>query len=227
MISRTFSTRRCSWHDYSTPGWYYLEFRTRKGKVIFGDEEQPTADQAECRRKLYEIASAIPDRYPEARVDTLRVLPASAHLLVHVLTHRNQGCCLNFATYDDWWNHRRTMTVPLLAGFFETHSGISINELHGTPGQRVWEGRFGDRILEDEYAATLIRDVLRGDPEGRIATMLMNRNHKRECDTLTSWPMMLDTIVRTRDWIRPYIVDTTEREAYKPPPKIEEEDSPE
>lgn len=219
MISRTYSTHRCIWHDYSSPGWYYLEFRTRLGREIFGDGQDRNADQNECRSIVETVASTLPDRYPEARVDTITVLPASAHILLQVLTHRNIGHCQNFASYDEWWNHRRTMTVPLIAGYFETHTGISINTIHDTPGERVWERRFGDRILKDEYSVSLVRDLMRGDPDGRIAAMCFKSYRRGKSNKPTLWSELLDALVRTRIWIPPFTYDPDLLASYKAPLK--------
>lgn len=217
-ISRTYSTHRCPWHDYSKPGWYYLAYETRNSIKYFGDAVKLGDDQAACRLIVNDAIAMLPERYPEIRLDTARVWPSSVHLLVQVLKHRYPARCGNFKTYEEWWIHRRTMTIPLISGFFETHSSQAINLQYGSPGQCVWKNRYGDRILEDMDAVSLVREILSGDPDGRVVAMMWGQSR---VSSVVSEPITLlqalNSVVRTTRWIRPFVLDTANLERYAKP----------
>ena len=49
------------------------------------------------------------------------------------------------------------MTIPIIIGYLKMNSAKRINDMRGTPGERVWQRGYYDRIvrIDREYAATV------------------------------------------------------------------------
>jgi len=153
------STKRHPDHDYSSPGWYHLTLHTHGRIDAFGSLGSGAMRLDECGAILGGVLDTLPERYPCARIDTVRILPDRVDLLVEIVTHRNPD---GKKSKNDpgWKKYRRTMTIPLLAGFLKTRSAIRINELRNTPGQPVWQRRYSDRVLRDKKQIAEVRSML-------------------------------------------------------------------
>ena len=49
-------------------------------------------------------------------------------------------------------------------GAFKTRSTKNVNRLRGTPGARLWQRNYWDRIIHDEYELSRVREYIRRNP---------------------------------------------------------------
>jgi len=56
------------------------------------------------------------------------------------------------------------MTIPRIVGYFKMNSAKRINRMRGTPGERVWQRNYYERVARSEDELRRIREYIAGNP---------------------------------------------------------------
>jgi REP element-mobilizing transposase RayT len=56
------------------------------------------------------------------------------------------------------------MTIPLVVGYFKMNTAKRINQLRGTPGRRVWQRDYYERVIRNERHLYAVRRYIRDNP---------------------------------------------------------------
>lgn len=57
------------------------------------------------------------------------------------------------------------MTISLVVGYLKMNSGKRINEMRGTPGDRLWQRGYYDRIVRIEKEYNALTEYILTNPE--------------------------------------------------------------
>jgi REP element-mobilizing transposase RayT len=61
-------------------------------------------------------------------------------------------------------NHMRSQSLSSLVAGFKPPVKIKINEIRNTPGKKVWQRSFYDRVIRDEDELNRIREYIINNP---------------------------------------------------------------
>jgi hypothetical protein len=155
------------WHDYSSPGWYYLAFETRNRRELLGSSH--TIETGTILNANGEIVRAViastPERYPFYQTDSDFIEPNRVNLLIEIHQHRFPSRPEVFETREAWLHYRRIMGTSLIVGNIKMTSAREINTLNQSSGKSVWSDKYYDRVLYEEDVVAVVREALRkGQP---------------------------------------------------------------
>ena len=159
-------TARCPKWDYSSPGYYFVTIVTQDrghlfGKILRGEmrfNQYGKIVHDEWLR-TFEIRS-------ELHRDEFIVMPNHLHGIIRISVVETRGraslrerresqCGIAF---------RAPRSISSFIGGYKSSVTKRINKLRNTPGARVFQPRFHDRIIRNEKELFLIRRYIRNNP---------------------------------------------------------------
>ncbi|HOJ03549.1 MAG TPA: hypothetical protein PK916_06060 [Bacteroidota bacterium] len=155
----TMSSRRCTEHDYSSPGTYHLELplledsaplvRRIKGRDVATEEG---------RIVLRELGESLHRQGRRVRLDALELQPLMLVLVVTVLSRPNLLRRM-LLMMDKWLYQRRMALIPLFVGHVKMNSARRINTMKQQGAGSYWREGYRDRVVYDaaEAAALVAR----------------------------------------------------------------------
>jgi REP element-mobilizing transposase RayT len=141
-------------YDYSQAGMYFVTACTRERVCSFGEiingEMYPT-DAGEIVRMVWD---ALPEHYPQIALDIFVVMPNHVHGIVVI---EPVGAGLKPAP-----TARHGLSEVMRA--FKTFSSRRINEMRETPGDKIWQRSFWERVIRNDEELDRIREYIQNNP---------------------------------------------------------------
>ena len=172
---------RLKGYDYSRPGAYFVTVVVRDRLCLFGDVVDGEMRLNEIGRLIVEACEWLAGRYPHVGLDAYVVMPNHLHGII-VLT--DEGWRGDSGSGSDRVSDGRGSSVSVgrssrggsrtaptgrkslgrLVGAFKTVSTKRVNLIRGTPGQRLWQRNFYERVIRNDRELDDIRDYIVGNP---------------------------------------------------------------
>lgn len=135
--------------DYRLPGTYFVTTITLERIPLLGALEQGQCVPSPFGEIVRDVWQRVPENVPGVMLDAFVVMPDHIHALI-VLPDCNEST---------------PIALSRIVGWAKSRSAHGINLLRGTPGQRVWQTSFHDRIVRDTEALIRIRDYIESNPK--------------------------------------------------------------
>lgn len=186
-INRRPNSLRHPCADYSDPGAYFVTLCTHDRLPLFGEITDGKFHGNDYSRIVWEIWRSIPDRYPQISIDAAIVMPDHFHgiIIIHEQPtlnivgavhepplHNNDGSFIDAGNEPPLQESpqphpqpRRIMTIPLVIGYLKMNTAKQINTLRGTPGDRLWQRGYYDRIVRIEKEYNALTEYILTNPE--------------------------------------------------------------
>jgi len=161
-------------YDYSQPGSYFVTICTPDSECLFGD----VRDGKMALNGLGEIVAEswqwVERQYEYVVLDEWVIMPNHLHGII-VITDCVDGSRGDDSRGDDLCRGgSRTAPTRLgkpkrkplgrLIGAFKTVSTKRINEIHNTPGAKLWQRNYYEHIIRDENELNRIRIYIEQNP---------------------------------------------------------------
>lgn len=144
-------------YDYASPGAYFV--------TVCAYRRECTLDVPELRTVLEETWRQTPLHFPHVTTDSLVVMPNHVHGIVWVL---ERGVVVGAQHAAPLPVQPRLAVRPGSLGAivrsFKSASARRVNELRHTPGARVWQRNYYERVIRDEDELSRIREYVRLNP---------------------------------------------------------------
>ena len=150
---------RLKGYDYSRPGAYFVTIVVHDRLCLFGDVVDGEMRLNEAGGLIVEAWEWLEERYPYVELDAYVVMPNHLHGIVVLTDEGWEG--------DDGGPRNVPMgrkTLGRLVGAFKTVSTKRFNGMQGTPGERLWQRDFYERVIRDDRELDLIREYIEGNP---------------------------------------------------------------
>lgn len=144
------SLRHQGWH-YGAAGYYFVTICTAGRECVFDSDTLKTTVES-VLRDLPSFKSA-----SEIVLDEWIVMPNHIHLIIIIL----QG----IAPDSPRPNKTISGTIGALVGTFKSTATRRINNLRRTPGAKLWQRGYHDRIIRNESQLNAIRAYIVANPE--------------------------------------------------------------
>lgn len=155
-------------HDYAAGGTYFVTVCTEGRVCLFGEVRDG---------RMYSNASGLIVEQewmgtgvirPDVDIDVFAVMPNHLHGLVTITPPAT-----SIAVWDAETSRRAHSGVPLrrprslssIVGQFKATSTRTINELRGTPGAKVWQRGFHDRMVRNDEEFDRIASYIVTNPD--------------------------------------------------------------
>lgn len=164
---------RLAGYDYSSAGWYFITVCTKNREQvlntivdgeIFGTEH--TEIILQCWFEL--------TKYYHCILDEFIIMPDHIHGIVHIphverihefsLQHRNEFYLQPNANIKQYRTLRRQMMLPKIIGRFKMRTAKLINQARNTPGEKLWQPNYYERIIRSERELHATRQYVRNNP---------------------------------------------------------------
>jgi hypothetical protein len=144
-----FNGKRLSGHDYSRPGTYHLVFDVGEHSSTFGSVKKGVMTLNAYGEIFLSVLGIALQIFSCLRLDAMDIRPSCVELVVSILKWRKPFLRW-FASEDERWHYRRTMTISAFAGYLKMNSGRGINKRRKKSGTHFWALGFKDRVLTDK-----------------------------------------------------------------------------
>lgn len=150
--------------DYSSPGANFVTLCTQNGDPLFGEVNNGEMRCSPFGGMVWGMWKSLPARYDGISIDAAIVMPDHFHgiIVIHdqpssVVGAVHEPPLLKQPPLRNHPQPRRIMTIPLIIGYLKMNTAKRINDVRGTPGERVWQRGYYDRIvrIDREYDATV------------------------------------------------------------------------
>jgi REP element-mobilizing transposase RayT len=159
-------------YDYSAPGAYFITICTFRRKNILGDVIDGIAHLS-AAGKLVELCwLEIAQRYKNVQLDKYVIMPNHVHgiLMLDTVDDSPSDTSVDGSNQAQLYPlsyspaRRRKMLIPRMVGYFKMNSAKGINRMRGTPGERVWQRNYYERVARSEDELRRIREYIAGNP---------------------------------------------------------------
>ena len=164
MISSKYrrSTRLRS-HDYCAAGAYFITLCTQDKSPLFGDVRNGKMQLSRMGEIVHEEWQRTQSIRAEVELDVFQIMPDHFHAIVFL---HEQGEQASIAPGTPARNglHRKPRSLGSLVAGFKCIASKRINGLRRTPGVRVWQRNYYDRIIRSPRALEMVRRYVRLNP---------------------------------------------------------------
>jgi putative transposase len=165
---------RLQGYDYWQAGAYFVTVCVQERECLFGEVEDGTVRLNYYGQIAMAYWNAIPHRFVNAGLDAFVIMPNHLHgilVLADGVGAKNSQRKVNPTESRDSANSSPLLprgTIPGSLGAivqnFKLISARKINRMRGTPGQKVWQRDFYDRILRNEDELFHAREYIALNP---------------------------------------------------------------
>ncbi|GAB4220176.1 MAG TPA: transposase [Spirochaetota bacterium] len=139
-------TTRLKGFDYASPGAYFITICTYNREHVFGKIINGTMMVNETGKIVNECLHDLPNHYPNLKIDEYVIMPDHIHCIM-VITEK--------------YTHGIFEFVRALKSF----SSRRINEMRKNKFPPIWQSRFYDHIIRNEYELNIIRNYIINNPK--------------------------------------------------------------
>jgi putative transposase len=157
-------------YDYASPGAYFVTVCARDRSCLFGEVLNGAMICNALGGVVADAWDALTDHYPRLTLDAFVVMPNHVHgiMIIRQATRpdRRGDACVAPTTADA--NPRPAGpargSVGAIVGSLKSAAAQHINGLRGTPGARIWQRGYYERIIRNEGELNRIRQYVAGNP---------------------------------------------------------------
>lgn len=142
------SLRKVS-HDYRQPGTYFVTINAFNKRKLFGNLNECEVNLNKFGQVLDTRWKVMPSFHLYMKLDEYVIMPNHFHALFHIKQ--------NIERYPNGG-------VPSIIRDFKSFTTRKINELRGTPGGRVWQRSYWDRIIYNAKSLCEVREYIKTNP---------------------------------------------------------------
>lgn len=156
-------------YDYSQPGNYFITICTACRACLFGE-------MIGSEMRLNEIGQMIRDEWlrsggirPELRLDEWVIMPNHLHGIVGITgmltADPSTGISSPVGTHGRASPQRKPRSLSSFAAGFKSAATARVNQWRCTPGLPIWQERFHDHIIRNDYSLDRIREYIFTNPQ--------------------------------------------------------------
>ena len=146
---------RLKGYDYSKAGAYFVTICTRNRQCLFGDIADGKMVLNDVGQMVCKAWEWLATQYDYVELYEWVIMPNHMHGIIVIADGR--GGSRTAPT-----GNRKP--VGRLVGAFKTVSTKRINRLHGTPGAKLWQRNYYERIIRNDAELNRIREYIAGNP---------------------------------------------------------------
>ncbi|MBC8375268.1 MAG: transposase [FCB group bacterium] len=150
---------RLKGYDYTKPGKYYVTIVTKKHKHLFGHIEKGSMQLNESGLIVKQSWEWLENQYDYVDLDEFIVMPDHLHGIM--ILRKDRGVSRN--TSAEIATKRKSL--GRLIGAFKTVSTKQLNQIHKTPGVKLWQRDFHDQVIRGSEDLDRIRRYIIDNPK--------------------------------------------------------------
>ncbi|MBX2990232.1 MAG: hypothetical protein KF749_03580 [Bacteroidetes bacterium] len=141
-------------YDYSEPGAYFVTICTKDRACILGEIVDGTMRLSDAGKTVEAWWKDIPAHFPNTRCDVLQIMPNHVHGIVEIKEKSRKGEVaspkMNASPEGDATSPPRKISLGRIVAYFKYQASKYINEANRTPGKKVFQRNYHDRIIRSD-----------------------------------------------------------------------------
>ena len=155
-------------YDYSQSGAYFVTVCTNNRECLFGEIVDGEMVLNDAGRIVQAVWNSIPKHFDRVELDQFVITPNHIHGII-TLNSENVGAGFPHPTTFPHPNENegrgnRAPTLGTIVAFFKYQTTKRINELHETPGQKLWQRNYYERVIRNENELNDVRQYIVDNP---------------------------------------------------------------
>jgi REP element-mobilizing transposase RayT len=160
MPHRRRNSLRLEGYDYTLPGGYFVTINTYRNESVLGmlsDGRVSLSNQGMIANTVW---LNIPSHFHHVTLDAFVILPDHIHGILLITTQ-------TWNNVDPKTNGRKLAAGSLSAVVRSYKSAVTktVNEIQKTPGRKLWQRNFHDRIIRNDKSLQRIRQYIQNNPK--------------------------------------------------------------
>jgi REP element-mobilizing transposase RayT len=164
---------RYSGFDYSSAGYYFITVCADEMKKYFGIIRDGKMILNSFGRIVEQCWNHIPGHFENVEVDCFQIMPDHLHGIIIINSVGNGSPVPHSLTVNDTEKLNKgdgkpvpykRITLSDVVGYFKYQATKEINKLHKTPGKKIFQRSFYDRIIRNQNELLNIRNYIIGNP---------------------------------------------------------------
>jgi REP element-mobilizing transposase RayT len=178
---------RLKGYDYSQPGAYFVTMVARHRECLFGDIHDGKLDLTDIGNIIKTTWLRIPTHFPTTRLDEYIIMPNHFHGILRILKSE----CTGEAAADDKFTEfaysiqkrdvlslqffpaaaspqppkgTKAGSLNAIIQNFKSISTRKINQVLQTPGNKIWQRDYFERVIRNERELDAIRQYIQDNP---------------------------------------------------------------
>jgi putative transposase len=158
-------------HDYSAPGATFVTVCLRDRRCLFGDVVDGVMICNVFGGVVTDMWKALPGHHAQVLLDAFIVMPNHVHGIIVIRRptrpDRRGDACVAPTTADAKPRPAGPAcgSVGAIVGSLKSAAAQHINGLRGTPGARIWQHGYYERIIRNEGELNRIRQYVAENPQ--------------------------------------------------------------
>lgn len=147
-------------HDYTAAGAYSITICTQNRDHLFCQITHGQVHLHPAGMLVEAIWHRLPCHFPTVTLDAFVVMPDHVHGIIILGENKRSK------TYPptDWPKGTIPGSIPAIVQNFKSVSSRRINQAMGTPGRRIWQEDYYDRIIRDASHLEHTRQYIAANP---------------------------------------------------------------
>lgn len=151
-------------YDYSQNGYYYVTICTPGKTCLFGKIAKGRMRLNRSGRIVLRCWFSISEHFSHIDLDLFVIMPNHLHGIIHIADTNHHLINKGRGGVTPPLQKLHTPTLSHIVGYFKYHSTKRINRLLNTPGKRIWQRSFYDRVIRSEAELNAKRDYILNNP---------------------------------------------------------------
>jgi putative transposase len=153
---------RLNGYDYSQAGAYFVTVCVNGSACLLGEVEDGRMCLNGHGRTVYGCWEDLPHHYAHVRTDAFVVMPNHVHGIVMLDVPEDAGSVGLASIGADVKPKRHGL--PEIVRAFKSFSARRINESRKTPGGRIWQRGYYERVVRNDEELNRIREYIVDNP---------------------------------------------------------------
>jgi REP element-mobilizing transposase RayT len=149
-------------YDYSQSGAYFVTVCTHNKECLFGEIADAEMILNDAGKIVQTVWNEIPEHADNVDLDQFVIMPNHIHGII-VLHARCSGTACCAPTFQRF-GKIVSGSLPTIIKSFKSAATKRINQSHETPGQKIWQSNYYERVIRDENELNDVRQYIVDNP---------------------------------------------------------------
>jgi REP element-mobilizing transposase RayT len=146
-------------YDYSQAGAYFVTICAQNRDCLFGDIIDREIQLNTVSKMVRMWWNYLPKKYPNVELDDYTIMPNHLHGIIVINDHYRRG-----EVTSPLQSPLPQPTLGKIIAYFKYQSTKYVNQLHKTPGIKLWQRNYYEHIIRDENEINRIRKYIIENP---------------------------------------------------------------
>ena len=155
---------RLPYYDYTTPGAYFVTICTLNHECLLGQIVNGIINLNSIGRIVSEEWVKTANFRPYVEIDSYIVMPNHLHGIIILRENHHRRDTARRVPTTEQFSKPIAGSLPTVIRSFKSAVTKRVNILQGTPGKRLWQGRYYEHVIRNSEDLNRLREYIITNP---------------------------------------------------------------